>query len=127
MYEVDTDDFLEHYGKKGMKWGVRKAAPEGSAKAARQQLRKASRDKFTGYHKVNKADGTKGRVGVGRTAASVLLSTNTFGASTGFQIARSAGATKGGSVAVGLLGGPLGGLAYREIKIRNDARLLADD
>ena len=38
-----TEDFLAHYGVKGMKWGVRKAVSSGNDKALGRQYRKASK------------------------------------------------------------------------------------
>ena len=38
-----TEDFLAHYGVKGMKWGVRKAIERGSDRALRRQYKKASK------------------------------------------------------------------------------------
>ena len=38
-----NEDFLAHYGVKGMKWGVRKAIERGNSRALARQYRKASR------------------------------------------------------------------------------------
>lgn len=38
-----TDDFLAHYGVRGMKWGVRKAVQSGNSKALSRQYRKAEK------------------------------------------------------------------------------------
>ena len=44
MYAIDrSDEYLEHYGIKGMKWGVRKAILSGNSKRLDRQYRKASK------------------------------------------------------------------------------------
>lgn len=44
MYAIDRDDeYLAHYGVKGMKWGVRKAIETGNSRALARQYRKAAR------------------------------------------------------------------------------------
>lgn len=44
MYAIDrSDEYLAHYGIKGMKWGVRKAIASGNSRALARQYRKASR------------------------------------------------------------------------------------
>lgn len=44
MYAIDrSDEYLSHYGVKGMKWGVRKAIASGNSRALARQYRKASR------------------------------------------------------------------------------------
>lgn len=40
MSEQEVEEFLEHYGVQGMRWGVRKSAPSGSdIKGARKELK----------------------------------------------------------------------------------------
>ena len=39
-YPVDTDDFLEHFGIKGMKWGIRHQPSAGSSAAKAQRFQK---------------------------------------------------------------------------------------
>lgn len=44
MYAIDrSDEYLAHYGIKGMKWGVRKAIESGNSRALARQYKKASR------------------------------------------------------------------------------------
>lgn len=44
MYAIErSDEYLAHYGIKGMKWGVRKALASGNDRALARQYRKASR------------------------------------------------------------------------------------
>lgn len=54
-HNMSEDEFLEHYGKKGMKWGVRKA--EGSGPSNRE-LNKASRAKDRADAKATKKKNT---------------------------------------------------------------------
>lgn len=46
MYEDDLEDFLAHYGVKGMKWGVRKAdsRPEGVSARVNRDAKKDARE-----------------------------------------------------------------------------------
>ena len=46
MYDEDLDDFLAHYGVKGMKWGVRKAdsRPEGVSARVNRDAKKDARE-----------------------------------------------------------------------------------
>ncbi len=44
MYAIErSDEYLAHYGIKGMKWGVRKALESGNSRALARQYKKASR------------------------------------------------------------------------------------
>lgn len=44
MYAIDrSDEYLAHYGIKGMKWGVRKAVESGNARSLDRHFRKAQR------------------------------------------------------------------------------------
>ena len=118
--EPDVDAFLAHYGKKGMKWGVT-TNPGGSVKAARKEGRAQIRSNFNDMHKKTGADG-KRKISAGKTVGSTLLFTNTFGASAGYQIARATGYKKGQSLAIGMIGGPVGALAISELQVRKAAK-----
>lgn len=117
---TDVDDFIAHYGKKGMKWGVRN---DNDVKAARKQARKEIRadNQIRSQYTRTKADGSTG-VKKAKTAAIGLDMVTTLGMYTGSQIARSSGFTKGQSAAIGIVGGPGGAMLAREIKVRNTAR-----
>lgn len=123
--DPDVEDFLAHYGKKGMKWGVTKN-PGGSVKAARKEGRAQIRANFKDMHKKTGSDGNR-KVSVGKTAGSLVLGNATWGASTGYQIARSTGYKKGSSVAIGMLGGPFGALALSEVAVRRAANASVRD
>lgn len=63
--ELEVASFLEHFGAKGMKWGVRKSSAERSAGRA---MNKASRRKDT--DKIDKTiDRARGRTSSGKTKA----------------------------------------------------------
>ena len=47
MGDVQTDEFLAHYGVKGMKWGVRKSRSEKKAKVAAYKETKSQHKKAT--------------------------------------------------------------------------------
>lgn len=79
-----TDDFLAHYGIKGMKWGVRKAIEKGNQKALARQYKKAVKklaklnkradiglqeQKANKYNKIAKISGKVGATGAGLAIA----------------------------------------------------------
>lgn len=65
----EVDAFLEHFGKKGMRWGVRTKRPGAFATSKhKHQLNKASRQKDAA--KIDKTiDRARGRVASGKTKA----------------------------------------------------------
>ncbi len=58
---VDEDIYLEHYGKKGMRWGERRAAAS-SNRARNKESRKSDRDKHR-----NKVDKAAEKINSGRS------------------------------------------------------------
>lgn len=114
MSEV-TDDFLAHYGVRGMKWGKRsggKSASSGggsSSKGERKAIRKEIYKDARGLVKANK----------GKTAVGLLLGGGSITA--GVTLARAAGHTKGQALAIGLLGGAPGGVLAVHIAAKRAA------
>lgn len=51
----ELDDYLEHYGVKGMKWGVRKAPSHAEIKSARKTMRGAMKKELEGASLKKKA------------------------------------------------------------------------
>ena len=117
--DPDVDDFLAHYGVKGMKWGVRrenKSAVKTARKAGRQKNVANLKSRYT----QTKANGKTG-IRKGKAAGTVLDIMATGGMYTGSQIARSAGYSKGQSAALGMLTGPIGATLASEIRVRRSA------
>ena len=48
--DARVDEFLAHYGVKGMKWGVRKAQPTGSKRLSRKEVRKINKEGQTNFY-----------------------------------------------------------------------------
>lgn len=117
--EPDVEDFLAHYGKKGMKWGVRKN-PGGDVKAARKEARSQIRQNFKEIHSSKTSSGGQ-KVSAGKVAGSFILANATFGGSTGYQVARATGYKKGQALAIGFVGGPIGGVVISELQVRRAA------
>lgn len=91
-----TEDFLAHYGVKGMKWGVRKAIQKGSDRALRRKYKKAER-KLAKLEKLG-SNGKKyakraARYGAGAALAGGLAAAGTSGVSKAINYS-SAGAGK---------------------------------
>ena len=109
-----SGEYLEHYGVKGMKWGVRKAIQSGNSRALGRQYKKALK-KLAKLEKRG-ANGKKyakraAAYGAGAAAAGGLAALGTSGAS---RVVRSAGMF--GSKATRVLGGAMskaGGAAGR--------------
>lgn len=97
MSEV-TDDFLEHYGVRGMKWGKRSGGGKSEIKTERKAIRK----------EMYKSAGASVKANKGKTVVGALLLGGS--ATAGVTLARAAGHSKGKSLAIGLLGGAPGGM-----------------
>lgn len=111
----DVDDFLAHHGVKGMRWGVTRS--NSAVKTARKTARKQNVENLQGRYTKTGADG-KTKVKKAKVAGIALDVMTTGGMYTASQIARSAGYTKGQSVAIGMLTGPIGATLASEVRVR---------
>ncbi|QFP95588.1 hypothetical protein SEA_TANIS_14 [Gordonia phage Tanis] len=121
MSEMTVDDFLEHHGVKGMKWGRRKS-PEirAARKEARSEVRQEFKENRTNALKKTGKDGEK-TYHKGKVAVVALADMNTYGALSAARISKSAGASNGQAAAVAILTGLPGAVAYKEIRVRKEA------
>lgn len=83
MYAIErSDEYLAHYGIRGMKWGVRKAKAKGNAKMLGRQYGKAMRKLAKLEKRAKKAENYKKRAiayGAGAAAAGGLAALGTGG------------------------------------------------
>lgn len=117
------EDYLEHFGVKGMKWGQSKGGGvevSSSKKVPIDKVKlKASRKEI--YTDVARVYTSRRKVGAA-VAASLLFKPAIGSAVIGTQMMRGAGYPKGKSFAVGALSGPLGAVVAIEMKARSNAR-----
>jgi len=126
-----VDDFLEHFGVVGMKWGKRNGSSDSSSggsaksakltrggidkaklKSARKDIRNDVKERLVGNKKKKGAMAAIAIIG-GAPGASLAV---------GIASARSAGFTKGQSLAIGFVGGAPGALLMSEMRARKTAR-----
>lgn len=117
--ESDVDAFLEHYGKKGMKWGVTTANPGGvepSRKTVRQVTRQTRKENKKELRTI-----LKSRSG-GEKAKTFALDFVTGGGYSTSQMAKSAGYSKGKRIGLTMMGG-YGQISIMEAKVKHDVRV----
>ena len=116
---MTSDDFLAHYGKKGMKWGVTSVSPSTKAarKSAKANLRKEYDNNFRDRILV-KSDAVPNGITQKKAKQALVMDMASLGMYSGAQIARSAGYSKGKSVTIGILGGPPGAMLASEIRVQ---------
>ena len=113
-----NDQYLEHAGVKGMKWGVRNPDLKAALKNERSNIRSERRvtaDKYNSNLKTGKV--------VGQVIGASLLKGPIGGASAvaGYHMSRK-NFTKGQSIAIGLIGGAPGALLMNELSVRREAK-----
>lgn len=119
-----TNDYLAHYGVRGMKWGVRKAIQSGNTKALGRQYKKAQKKLAKLEKRAN--NGAKyakraAALGAGAAAAGGLAALGTTGVGTALTRAGNAAASAGRGVGGALVS--LGGSrALRKGKIGSAMR-----
>lgn len=115
----EIDLYLEHYGVKGMKWGVRGAIKDGSKDVKRGEIKGLYRTPSSGKTQSRKARYIK------RTLAGIILpgvggmAYNTIARplkeDSAKTIRNQSPVAYGAKMAISLLGGPAGGYAYYQI------------
>lgn len=103
MYAIErSDEYLAHYGIRGMKWGVRKARERGNAAGLSRQYAKAQKKLAKLENRAAKADKYKKRavrMGIGAAAAGGLAAAGTHGV--GNALARVGEGWRAGMTGVG--------------------------
>lgn len=122
-----TEDFLEHFGVKGMRWGKRsdggssvEVAKKSKAPIDKDKLSAARKDLYKGVKQ--SYSGKSGKVKGGAVVAATLLGSTVGSQVLGAQMMRSAGYTKGKSFAMGFVGGAPGAALAIELKARKMSR-----
>lgn len=114
MSQQDVDAFLEHYGKKGMKWGVTTANPNG-VEPSRKMVRQVKKETRKEYAKEYRGQ-LKSRSG-GEKAKTFALDMATMGGYTTAKLARQEGFSKGKAVGFAMLTGPYGQTAIHTARV----------
>ena len=118
MSELTVDDFLEHYGVKGMKWGVTRHNPQG-IQPTRKMVREVTKETRKEHAKANR-EAWKSR-STGNKAKTLAFDMATMGGYTASQLAKEEGYGRGKRTAITLMGGH-GATYIREVRIQKDVR-----
>lgn len=125
MSEV-TEDFLAHYGVKGMRWGKRQSS--GDVEVSRKSKGPIDKDKLRSARKDLYGDVKASYNGKQKTLAGAAIAASIFtGGSVGSvvvgaQMMRGAGFSKGKTMATAILGGAPGAVLMIELQARKNAR-----
>lgn len=127
MSEPVVDDFLQHYGVKGMRWGKRQSS--GDVEVSKKSKGPIDKEKLSaeraklygGVKKQYESNGQKALAGA--AIAGSLVTGGTLGTVVvGAQMMKGAGFSKGKTVATALLGGAPGAVLMIELQARKNAR-----
>lgn len=122
-----VDNFLEHYGVPGMRWGKRKSS--GDVEVSKKSKGPIDKEKlsaeraklYDGVKNTYKSNGQKTLAGAA-IATSIFTGGATGTVVIGAQMMRGAGFSKGKSAATALLGGAPGAVLMIELQARKNAR-----
>lgn len=124
-----TEDFLAHYGVKGMHWGKHKSSSGKEVEVSRTKKAPIDKDKLRAarkdiYSDVKAGMSSKGQKTLtGAAIAGTLLGGGPIATQiVGAQMMRSAGFSKGKTVATAILGGAPGAVLMIELQARKNAR-----
>jgi hypothetical protein len=123
-----TEDFLAHYGVKGMRWGKHKSSSGSAVEVARPKKGPIDKDKLRAARKDLYDDVKASYNGKQKTLAGAAIATSLFTGGTvgtvvvGAQMMRGAGFSKGKTAATALLGGAPGAVLMIELQARKNAR-----
>lgn len=124
MYAVDrSDEYLAHYGVKGMRWGVRKAIERGQQKALKRHHDRAMKklakltskaNRNSSYYKKRAA-----ALGAGAAAAGGLAIAGTGGVARGMRSAALVGSKAKNALGIALRGGASDALLAASGNVKN--------
>ncbi|WNM72394.1 hypothetical protein SEA_MOSSY_15 [Gordonia phage Mossy] len=119
MASMDVQDFLEHHGVKGMKWGVTRDNPQG-VKPTAKMVREVSKETRKEHQQVARAAWNE--KSTGQKVGTVVLDLATAGAYTTSKMAKAEGYSRGKRTALTLMGG-YGAMHITEAKLQRDVEI----